>query len=253
MDLFSSDEFWAAIVGALVGGLVAAITQWRFSKVQQEQQRLDREQQKKEREQERAQAKLERDQALATSLMFKLMKASANLIVTKHHVDQCFANAQAVGPDTQPWQLLTHIVNVSEPMHFSSEEMAVLLAQSDDKVFHLVLGLDGQHNSIMTVLRSFRTLREAVEERLEPHRIIERVDGEQVDVRYPMEVILNLRPRTIELNSLVKILRGTLPQDVQTARDATEAAQALFRKNLGLKFKIQINDPPAANAPPPGA
>ena len=71
MDLLDSKEFWAAVIGAIVGGLIAALTQWFFSWSQRKQQ----------------------ERALATSLLLKLGKLTATLMATKQHVDDCFAEA----------------------------------------------------------------------------------------------------------------------------------------------------------------
>lgn len=255
LDVISSSEFWAAIVGAVVGGLIAALTQWRFMKVQQEQQRLDRVQQKKEREQERAQDKLERDQALATSLMFKLTELAASLVVTKDHVDRCIAQAGAdrVGRDTQLWQVLRPVLNVSDPVHFTANEMSLLLAQANDKAFGQVLMLDSRHNSIMAALRTFNTMRTDLDEKVLPLAILDRIEGGRVDLRFREEDVRHLRPRMIELNSIVQHLRDELPKDVAEARQAIDDALNLFRKNLGLKFNVKIVNPPANNAPAPGA
>lgn len=231
MKIPDSDEFWAAIIGAVVGGLIAGLTQWAFARSQRKQQ----------------------ERALATSLLLKLGKLTATLMVTKQHVDDCFTEAGEVGPDTQPWQMLIPIANLANPIHFTSDEMSLLLSQGNDKIFHSVLGLDDRHNDIITLMRSFQEKRAEIERRLEPHRIIDRVDGDRIDIRYPRDVMLALSPYFIDLNSIVGHLREQLPKDVATAREATERAQTLLKNRLGLKFKLQINDPPASNAPPPVA
>jgi hypothetical protein len=220
-EIVTSAEFWAAIIGAIVGGSIAAIVQWLFARSER-------------RRQERAQA---------TSLLFKLAKITANLIVLKQHVDECFAPVPNMGLDTQLWQVLTPIANLTDPIHFTTEEMSVLLAQANDKVFHQVMGLDDQHNTMITLMRAFQAGRADLNQRLEPYRIIDRIEGDRVEARFPADVIQNFSPYTIELNSLVAHLRESLPKDVRDARQATEAAQSMMRNNLRIKFKVQINDP----------
>lgn len=227
MKIPDSDEFWAAIIGAVVGGLIAGLTQWAFARSQRKQQ----------------------ERALATSLLLKLGKLTATLMVTKQHVDDCFAEAGEVGPDTQSWQILIPIANLADLVHFTPDEMSLLLAQANDRIFHLVLGLDDRHNDIITLMRSFQEKRTEINRRLEPHQIIDRVVGDRVDVRYPPDVMRALSPYAIDLNSIVDHLQNDLPKDVETARTATERAQTLLKNRLGLKFRIQINDFPANNAP----
>ena len=243
----------------LLGAVIAAAFQWWFitrqrahdRQVRIEQRELDkkmREDQRNLEKQVRAEQREERDRALATSLLFKLTKLTANLITLRQHVDEDFAPLADVGPDTQLWQVLTPIANLTDHIHFTADEMSVLLAQANDKVFNQVLGLDDQHNTMLTLMRTFQVKRAELNQKLEPFRIIDRVEGDRVDARFPMDVMRNHSPYMIDLNSLVAHLRTSLPTDARDARQATEAAQKLLRDKLGIKFKVQINDPPVAPA-----
>lgn len=227
MDIFDSKEFWAAIIGAIVGGFIAALTQWFFAWSQRKYQ----------------------ERALATSLLLKLGKLTATLIVTKQHVDACFAEAGDVGADTQPWQILTPIANLANPIHFTSDELSLLLAQANDNIFGLVLGMDDRHNDIISIMHSFQEKRDDITRKLEPHRIVERVVGDRVDVLYPPQLMRDLSPYIIDLNSIVDHVRTHLPRDADTARTATERAQTLLKNRLKLKFRLQVNDPSANNPP----
>lgn len=91
MNIPGSEGFWAAIIGAIIGGFIAALTQWFFAWSQRKQ----------------------KERALATSLLLKLGKLTSTLMVTKQHVDDCFVEAGEVGPDTQPWQILIPISSSS--------------------------------------------------------------------------------------------------------------------------------------------
>jgi hypothetical protein len=88
------------------------------------------------------------------------------------------------------------------PVHFSPEEMGMLLAQKDNDVFNAVLQ-DGIHNSFMEVLKAYKVERQALVDRLTPQQ----VQGDMGSGEFSPQEALALYPRLSDVSSLAEQLR----------------------------------------------
>jgi hypothetical protein len=137
-----SSEFWAALAGAVVGGLIAYFIQLRAIR---------------EGRTARREEAFEADKSQAYSLFFKVLKIHNNLHHLKRHVDGCLElSAGAVRSSSY----LLPLLNVPSRVEFSTAEASVLLRQKDDDVFNSVLNLDEIHNGILPAWLEYRRLRE---------------------------------------------------------------------------------------------
>jgi hypothetical protein len=126
-------EFWSAIIGAIVGGLIAYIVQ---VKALREGRRL------RDEDHKRVQ------QAQGNALLFKMIRIHSDLHGIHRHIEGCFEQAEQKGLTGDPWQFVLPLANPPGPIHFSSEEMGMLLALKTDDVFNLVVKMDTVHNSL---------------------------------------------------------------------------------------------------------
>jgi hypothetical protein len=144
-------EFWAAILGALIGGSIAYIGQLRTIHEARDFRDEDRRQMQR---------------ALAHSLLFKIVRIYSNSYTSYHFVEECFDNAARREMKAEPWQFVLPLANPPDQVHFSSEEMALLLTLKCNEIFNMTVSLDVAHNSLNDTIKIFNTERRALYQRL---------------------------------------------------------------------------------------
>jgi len=117
-----SSEFWSAVVGAAVGGLIAYVVQ-KVALIEARNQRKE--------DARNIQT------ALANSLLFKMIRIHSDMYGISRHIESCFEDAKKRKFDGEPWQFFLPLANPPDPIHFSSDEMGMLLALKNDVAFNL--------------------------------------------------------------------------------------------------------------------
>lgn len=141
-------EFWSAIAGAVVGGLIAYMVQLKALG---------------EAAKERKASSTETQKGLAYSLLFKVISIDSSLDGLKQHVDQGLALKERER-NAHISAVLKPLANLPTPVEFSADEMALLLSLKEDDVFNSIMSLDKIHNSIIPVWNLYASLRNAVTE-----------------------------------------------------------------------------------------
>ena len=214
-----STEFWSALVGALIGGFIALAAQTR-----------ERNEARRQREEDHKRGQ----QALAGSLLFKMRRIHSNYIGVAGYIEECFAEAATKAMHDEPWRFLLPLPSLPKPVNFSSEEMGMLLAQRDDEVFNSMSETDELHNLHVEALATLQLMRRNLMERIPP----ENVSGDRGSVVLPREEYAALRPRMIEVNSLVEQLRNDAHDGISAAGSLLHQLQYLLRKRLDLPYKV---------------
>jgi hypothetical protein len=219
-------EFWSAIIGAVVGGLIAYIIQITALR-----------EGRKQRNEDRTQVQ----QAQAHSLLFKMVRIYSDFYGIHQHVEDCFATAAKRGLKGEPWQFLLPLANLPDPIHFSAEEMGMLLALKNNDVFNFVVSMDIVHNSIIDAFKVLNIERRALTERLPAGE----VEGTTVSGILDKDRMLSLRPRMIEVNSLIESIRTEAKKGFDESSQALDHLQKVLREKLKLtyKFESKINPP----------
>ena len=207
-------EFWSAITGALVGGMIAFVVQMIALRAAKKQGSED--------------YKLVQ-QGLGNSLLFKMIRVHLNFQAIHHHIEACFEGAGRRGLVGEPWQFVLPLANPPNPIHFSSEEMGMLLAQRDDEVFNAVLSIDVLHNSLIDAVKTLNDRRLALTERIAAGK----VEGEVAISGLPQAELLAIRPRMIELNTLIEQLRSDAARAVEESGLVLDRLHTLLRDRLG--------------------
>ena len=153
-SIISATEFWSAITGAFVGGLIAYLVQVTALR---EGRRLRDEDHKMMQE------------ALGRALLIKMMRAYSNFHGIHQHIEDSFAEAARRGFEAEPSFIVQPLANTPDPVHFSSEEMGMLLGLKDYDVFNLVLSMDVIHNSLIDAVKVLNTERETLTEQIGVH------------------------------------------------------------------------------------
>lgn len=87
--ILNSTELWSAIVGAIVGGLIALSAQLLALRAERKHRTEDY---------NRVQ------QGLAASLLFKMMRIHANYGGVHQYIEECFTEAANKGMQNEPWR-----------------------------------------------------------------------------------------------------------------------------------------------------
>lgn len=147
-DAWQSTEFWSAMAGAIVGGLIAYAMQTQVLSEARDQ---------REEDFNRVQ------RGLANSLLFKMVRIMSSFRYIDHHMKEAYGRAEE---GDQPWQFVQPIINPTPRVHFTSEEMGMLLAQKSDDIFNSVASIDEVHNALITVLEQHSVHRQDLMQRL---------------------------------------------------------------------------------------
>jgi hypothetical protein len=213
-----ASAFGGSIIGATLGGVVNFILQQRALEAA-----------KAQRDEERAEVR----KALGYSLLFKMIKLASALENMGKAVRECLAKAEAEGFTGRPFQIVTPIIPPADRVHFSPEEMALVLSL-DDKVFNEIAALDELHNSTAAIVDLYGERRTKVFERF--GAVMTGTLGTtgltQADVNW-------LGPRAVELDGLIEAILQRSEEDGKRAWNALEHLRDLLDEMLGIKHKLE--------------
>ncbi len=212
-------EFWAAIAGAVVGGLVSAIIQYlsiRHQRSEEEKRRL------------------EVRQLLGRSLTFKLMRIVRDLHGINVHLTE---GGKSAPPEMQsePWSYVQPIANLPEKVLITYEEIA-LISEEDVDLVNDLLDLDGIYASSMQLTKIYGELRQALAEKLPSNNF----QGVRGIAELNQDQAAVLRPRMIELNTILQALFARSEADAAFAKRVLFAASCALAKKYDLKIKLGI-------------
>jgi len=210
------NEFWAAVVGAIVGSISGGLIAWLLQLSQDRRQTNDR------------------NKSLARSLIFKLIRIYSDLRAFKTHVDQCDATAKQ---DQLPmgWQSLRAIGNLPDPVVFTPEEMGYLLSLKNYKLFDKVLSLDVIHSSTLRIFELYKDRRMALTDTLSATMI----GSVGTTTLNDMQKAL-LDPKAAELDILISDIRSRVHRDAKDSRATLEETNSAIAATLGTALELEF-------------
>lgn len=222
----TNSEFWSAIIGAVVGGYITYLTQLRAIR---------------ETRSHRVEDRLLVQQGLANSLLFKVVRIHGDFYGVHRHIEECYERASANGFTGEPWQFVLPLANFPDRVHFSPDEMGMLLGLKDDDVFNVVATLDVIHNSLVEAIKSFSAHRRTLAAELKPDTAIGNVLSGVMD----HDTFMRLRPQMIEVKSLVEAIRIQAKTDFEESEKSMQRLVHLFKDRLGISLRIEskVNKP----------
>ena len=218
--LIREPTFLSAIAGAVVGGLVAYFLQIRALKESRHQRTEE----------------LKRIQEmLGTSILFKAVKILSNAHELHSHLGQALSPSDRLDSPAEPWQVLVPLASLPNEVHFSSEEMSMLLSIGDTDIFNLVFPLDTVHSSMLNSTRTLFRERSLLLEQCQPQVI----EGTMATGEFATEELLRLRPRMVAVNELARQLEGQAGRLLKESRQALELLQSQLREKLNLNVQLE--------------
>lgn len=214
-----SNEFWAAIVGAVtgavVGGIISFCIQLRVLQAAATQRAKEAEECKK---------------ALAHSLSFKMIRIYSHLHDFHAYLEEQHAKAQSDPNKSEPWQFVLPLANLPEGIRFSPDEMAMLLSLENMDLFNDIISMDDIHNSTVDLFKTFRELRSNLTSQLPTE-----LEGTEGTIFLTREQLSFLQPKMVEINELATLMKK------RCELDAREAGSLLTRLVQHLNDKLKLN------------
>lgn len=221
-------NFWAAVIGAVVGGAISFVLQMVANR-NSRQERID--------------AKQEVDRSLAYSLSFKIVKIVNRLGNINKHIEECRRLTKTEKVEPLPWTFLLPILNMPDEIHLSADEMALLFSTKNDELFNKVLNIEPVYNSILPVWDEYRRMRERFSAYAEQGIISDGVSEARFDTSGQGGIML------FEVNSLAENLIDRADKDYAEAQEILRLLLKHFNSTKQLAISIQIGSDPSI--PPP--
>lgn len=218
-SILAATEFWSAIVGAMVGGGIAYAVQIRALKESREQRAAERKQSQ---------------QAQAQSLLFKMIKIHSDHFSIFEFIENSFARASEDGFKGEPWQFVIPIANPPEPVHFSSDEMSMLLGLQNDDVFNEIVAIDTKHNGLISALNILNLERKQLTEKIGGGV----ANGLVVTSVFSEQKVMELSPYIITVNELIHHVHSAARDHHRESEQALIKLNDIFREKLDLKHKL---------------
>ena len=124
-------EFYAAIAGAIVGGLIAFIIQLITIRKASD---------------ERKEIVEDRKRTLATQLLLNIQESVSNITRIREVCVEAISNAKSLHPDQEPWRALLPVANLPSEIDFTLDQFEYLFVNADSKLFMEVRDIEKIHN-----------------------------------------------------------------------------------------------------------
>ena len=217
------NEFWAAIIGAVVGAVTAGIISYL---IQRTALKATADQLEKEAE--------NRKKALGYALLFKMVRIYSGLAHMSRHLEEHFKKLeQKEYAGSEPWQIVLPIANPLEAVHFSTDEMAMLLSLKDNDLFNDLASLDVVHNSTIELFRTHASLRAKLLEMLPAN-----IEGMVGEVHLTAEQAMYVRPKMVEINALIIDINERCTKDTNEAKDILQRLSTTLNNKLELSISL---------------
>jgi hypothetical protein len=148
------------------------------------------------------------------------------------HLEGSFAQAKG-----EPWQIVVPLANYPAKVHFSPDEMAMLLSLGDDDLFNRILSMDQIHNGMIDVFETYGRLRLALTSLMSAE-----MSGKTGTSLFTDDEMRFLRPKMVELNEIIDQLKPKCTKDAADAWAVAKDLNELLRRKVGLKFSFTKAD-----------
>lgn len=216
-------EIWPAAIGATAGAVGGAILSSYFS---YRIQNRSFQQERKLRENEIRRS----EQALGRSLLIKLHKIHTNTSAVHRQVAKSFKG----NPDWELWQLLRPLTPIPDPIHFTSEELSMLMGLESESTFNSVMFMDVNHDSTLGLIRTYNSERKNLEDKMPTSS----VDGNIVESNLDSRQSTELRVLMNRVNDLAIYLHNHVKRYTKECEQTVDELCELFRDKLDLKHRV---------------
>ena len=212
-------EFWSAISGAVVGGLIALAIQLVAIRAAKN---------------ERTAAKMETREVLAHSILFKVTRINTNLFNLHLHLEESFA---AVDPSSHsdPCFFVRPLAGLPAHVHFSAEEMSLALSFKDPELTNKLISLDVIHNYLIDIFEIYNGRRFDMLDNMPAE-----MDGNVGNFSFTEEEWMRVHPKIVVMNQLLADARIRAKMDYDVSKKATVDLHKAINEKLELKLEMEF-------------
>ena len=216
-----NSEFWAAIAGAVVGGVISLCIQMVALNAAKN---------------ERREGRRESRAALGRSLMYKLMRTTSDLHNLHQHVEESYAAAPSE-THNEPFLFVLPLANHPEYVHFSEQEVSLVMSFKDDDLLDQLMSLDVVHNGLIDVFKTYQVMRNELLEKMPAQ-----MSGNIGTTTLNQSEMLVVRPRMVAINMLLEQARARAKVDYSDARSTLVRLHKALTVELGFIGKLQFKN-----------
>lgn len=225
-----SGEAWAGLLGGLGGALVGGIISWLL---QWQARRADCRLRQAETK--------ERQIGMSHAIIYKLLAISSHYAIYVKGFEEAWARGAAAETGVEPWQFVLASAHEPDPIHFTTDEMTLLVQLNMEEVFNSLLTLAEAHNQMGALSGVYARKREELTRSIPPNAMV----GDRLVTQTDRSTALRYRPLMIELNGLATTMREFAKRDAEDSLRTLDRAHAQFAQKLGFKWKLT----PASETP----
>lgn len=222
-DVGLSSEFWAAIVGALVGGGMSAALQV-FANRSATKVRLAE-----------ANAHLT---AQARSLVLKTVKIESDFLQFRKDLEESIALAKQNGIPFG-WRAYRAAANLPREIIFTNDEIAALSACKNDDLFNDVLALDEVHSSVLQIMSLYRTKRFELSDSLPA-----KMSGSLGTSALTQDEFNKLAPKMAQVDLLANDLASLIEVESSQPMGLSKRLVTAFNDRYGGNMSIELKQRP---------
>lgn len=214
------NEFWAAMIGAVVGGLIAfAIQMISLHEVRKQ----------------RADDQYEKRKALAHSILFKMLRIHTNLLNFHKFLEESFHKAAEKQLSNEPWKIVRPLATLPKHVYFSDDEKSLILSLDDFVVFNSIASMDEIHNNHIELFLTYGNKRSAMTSKMPA-----KMKGMVGTTTLSKKDMLMLESTMSTLNELIEVMRPQIETDYLKSCTTSKNLHILLTKNTlftqNLKF-----------------
>lgn len=218
------NEFWAAIAGAIMGATVGGFISFGLQMQALSAARVQREKDM-----------LDAQKTLARSFVIKLSKLYSHLAQLDHRMKTLFADIAAKPmPKPELWASVQPLVPLPDLIHFTNDELTLLLTLKLDDLFNGVVMLDEAHNSVIGLLDIFNRRKIELNNSLVPDEFSDMT----AHIILTQEQLNSARPGMLEVNQLVEALRENVDRSAAESLSLLNRIVTAFNEKLELKLAV---------------
>lgn len=222
VNLLTATEFWSAVVGAIVGGLIAFAINWQSLRFAA-----------KAREVEHSQ----RQQSLGRSLLIKLVRIQSDLSIChrcfQHISDDAVVQDLAASP---MWTQVPPLTWLPETISFTTDELALLIELGEPRAFDAIASMDRIHAALIGLLHQLNQHTQLLRDRLKPEDIREGV----ATVDMTSEEFRAHLPKIVEVNDLVRSIIKSRSKDLDDTENAMTALRRVLKEHLNIDVSVTV-------------
>lgn len=177
----------------------------------------------------------DRRKALGHALIFKMVEIYSNNHHIYRHISECLNKY-----DGEYWERIIPFVNLPDEINFSIDERTMLLSLKDTDLFNMLVNCDKAHNTKIRAFQKYLTAREDLLSRLKP----DQMDGYVGAAALTHKQLMDVRPKMVELNSIIEALIETFADDLAESKIVLEKLVLTLRKQVGIQVRLEPTDLP---------